>query len=215
MNAEDNKPMEYQGRTYTKYEALQRQRKLETSIRAMREQIHLLEVAEVPEDDIINARCRYQGSLQEYNRFSKAMGLPVQRDRIYVDGWGNIGVGKTKKPVDKSAESGIMKLNRSINRKEKNIGAFSNLEISMHKKSVMQICKKYSIDTKGLTLKIQRSEKMLSMPFYGSTDYDNIGRIDLFPNAFINEEQLVRTIIHEKCHVLQLQKYGKNTRKRI
>ena len=96
MNAEDNKPMEYQGRTYTKYEALQRQRKLETSIRAMREQIHLLEVAEVPEDDIINARCRYQGSLQEYNRFSKAMNLPVQRDRIYVDGWGNIGVGKTK-----------------------------------------------------------------------------------------------------------------------
>lgn len=56
---------------------------------------------------------------------------------------------------------------------------------------------------------------MLSMPFYGSTDYDNIGRIDLFPSAFINEEQLVRTIIHEKCHVLQLQKYGNNTRKRI
>lgn len=113
------------------------------------------------------------------------------------------------KGVDKSGGSGIIKLNRSINRKEENIGAFSNLEISMHKKSVMQICKKYSIDTKGLTLKIQRSEKMLSLPFYGSTDYDNIGRIDLLPNAFINEEQLVRTIIHEKCHVLQLQKYGK------
>ena len=96
LNAEDNKKREYQGKEYTKYEALQRQRHLETSIRAKREQIHLLEVAEVPEEDIINARCRYQGTLQEYNRFSRKMELPVQRDRIYVDGWGNIGVGKTK-----------------------------------------------------------------------------------------------------------------------
>ena len=79
------------------------------SIRAKREQIHLLEVAEVPEEDIINARCRYQGTLQEYNRFSREMDLPVQRDRIYVDGWGNMSVGKSTKGVDKSGESGIIK----------------------------------------------------------------------------------------------------------
>lgn len=65
------------------------------------------------------------------------------------------------KGVDKSGESGIINLDRSINRKEKNIGAFSNLEISMHKKSVMKICKKYSIYTKGLTLKIQRSKNVI------------------------------------------------------
>lgn len=29
------------------------------------------------------------------------------------------------------------------------------------------------------------------------------------PNAFIDEEQLVKTILHEKCHVEQLRKYGK------
>ena len=50
---------------------------------------------------------------------------------------------------------------------------------------------------------------MLGTDFFGSTDYDNIGRIDLFPNAFIDEEQLVRTILHEKCHYKQLVKYGK------
>ena len=43
----------------------------------------------------------------------------------------------------------------------------------------------------------------------GCTDYDNIGRIDLFPNAFIDEEQLMRTLVHEKCHVQQLKEYGK------
>lgn len=103
MNAEDNRKREYQGKTYTKYEALQRQRRLETTIRAKREEIHLLEIAEVDEGDIINARCRYRGALQEYNRFSRAMDLPVQRDRIYIDGWGNIGVGKYKASSDKAA----------------------------------------------------------------------------------------------------------------
>lgn len=50
---------------------------------------------------------------------------------------------------------------------------------------------------------------MITLPFYGSTDYNDIGRIDLFPNAFSDEEQLIRTVIHEKCHVKQLKKYGK------
>ena len=44
------------------------------------------------------------------------------------------------------------------------------------------------------------------MPLYGSTDYNSIGRIDLFPNAFTSEEELIKTILHEKCHVLQLKK---------
>lgn len=43
----------------------------------------------------------------------------------------------------------------------------------------------------------------------GLTDYNGIGRIDLFPNAFSDEEQLIRTVIHEECHVKQLKKYGK------
>ena len=43
----------------------------------------------------------------------------------------------------------------------------------------------------------------------GATDYYNIGRIDLFPCAFRNEEQILRTIIHEKAHVKQLKKYGR------
>lgn len=37
------------------------------------------------------------------------MDIPQQRERVTVDGLGNIGVGKYKKAVDKSAESGIIK----------------------------------------------------------------------------------------------------------
>ncbi|MEE0980747.1 MAG: phage minor capsid protein [Acutalibacteraceae bacterium] len=100
-------------------------------------------------------------------------------------------------------------LTRRANRKEANIGAFSGLSIPMQKREVLRICKKYGIDTHGLTFKIQRSEKFLALNFYGCADYDDIGRIDLMPNAFINEEQMVKTILHEKCHVEQLRKYGK------
>ena len=41
------------------------------------------------------------------------------------------------------------------------------------------------------------------------TAYENVGRIDLTPRAFENEEELIRTVIHERLHVKQLLKYGK------
>lgn len=90
---------------------------------------------------------------------------------------------------------------RNFDRKEKNSGAFSGLKVPMQKKAVKQVCNKYNYDISGSTIKIQRSESMLATFLYGSTDYDNIGRIDLFPNAFVDEEELIKTIIHEKCHV--------------
>ncbi len=108
MNAEENKPVKYGDKEYTKYEALQRQRKLETAMRAQRQKIHLLEEAGADKEDIINARCRYRGTSQEYTRFSKAMGLPQQRERVNADGLGNIGVGKYSKAVDKNEKYGIM-----------------------------------------------------------------------------------------------------------
>lgn len=96
MKAEENTPCEYGGKQYTKYEALQRQRRLETTMRAQRQQIKLLQEGGVNEEDIINARCRYRGTSAEYARFSNAMNLPQQRGRVTVDGLGNIGVGKLK-----------------------------------------------------------------------------------------------------------------------
>lgn len=96
MNREENIPKEFNGKQYTKYEALQRQRSLETAMRAQRQKIKLLEDGGAAEEDIINARARYRVTSAEYTRFSKAMGLPQQRERVTVDGLGNIGVGKIK-----------------------------------------------------------------------------------------------------------------------
>ncbi len=193
MMAEENTPKDYLGKEYTAYEALQKQRQMETAMRKTRQDIKLLQEGKAGKDAVTVKRCRYQVQMQQYKSFSKAMGLPEQMQRVYHDGLGRVASGPLPRPK----------------RKEANIGGLKNLQIPVQKRYVEKIASKYGLKIQDLSIKIQRSEDMLKLPFCGSTDYDNIGRIDLLPNAFQDEETLVRTIIHERCHVLQLKKYGK------
>lgn len=129
MNAEDNTPREYNGKQYTKYEALQRQRTLETRMRAERQKVNRLIEGGADEQDIINARIKYRGTSDEYVKFSRAMNLPQQRQRVTVDGLRNIGDIKEQKsdniantkPVEKSAESGIILDKDLLNRDYKEL----------------------------------------------------------------------------------------------
>lgn len=194
MIQEENRPKRYQGKEYTTYTALQRQRKLELQMRTQRQEIALLKEGDGSSLDILAAQSRYRYTMNEYVEFSNAMKLPQQMERVYMDGLGKVGKSGT-----------IPKPKRRV----KNIGSFEKLEIPMQKRAVERLAKKYGVKIDDLSIRIQREEAMLEMPFLGSTDYDNIGRIDLFPNAFIDEETILRTIIHERCHVLQLRKYGK------
>ena len=116
MNEEENTPTEYNGKKYTKYEALQRQRRLETTMRAQRQEIKLLQEGGADEDDITIASGKYQTTSSEYTRFSEAMSLLQQRERVTIDELDDIGQGKytksTKtdsKSVAKSGGSGIIK----------------------------------------------------------------------------------------------------------
>lgn len=119
MNEEENTPKEYNGRQYTAYEAQQRQRRLETAMRADRQQIELLTQGGADYDTITGAKVRYFQRQDEYVKFSKAMGLPEQWERITVDGKNALGSKLTKKAesvnkitaesVAKSGKSGIIK----------------------------------------------------------------------------------------------------------
>lgn len=86
IHDQENTPKTYNGKEYTTYEALQRQRQLETRARKYREDVHLLQKGDGSEDDILAKKARYQGTLQEYRAFSKKMDLPMQKERIYQDG---------------------------------------------------------------------------------------------------------------------------------
>lgn len=90
QNRKENTPKEFNGKEYTLYEAKQRQRQMETAMRAQREKVQLLKDGDADPDDVMLARAKYQGRLNEYSRFSRKMGLKEERERIYYDMRGHI-----------------------------------------------------------------------------------------------------------------------------
>ncbi len=84
----------FRGRGYNAYEATQKQRYMETAMRAQREKVKLLQQGGADSDEIMLARCKYQAMLDEYKEFSKKMKLPEQRERIYYDLRGRVAPSK-------------------------------------------------------------------------------------------------------------------------
>lgn len=119
MNEDENAPKEYNGKEYTAYEAQQKQRQLETAMRADRQKIELLTQGGANDDTITGAKVRYFQRQDEYVKFSKAMGLPEQWERVTVNGKNALGSKLPKKAgsvnkitaesVAKSGKSGIIK----------------------------------------------------------------------------------------------------------
>ena len=90
QNKKDNTPKSFDGKEYTAYEARQKQRKMETAMRAQRQKVKLMESGGADKDEIMLHKAKYQTQLGEYARFSKRMGLKQQRERIYLDMRGRV-----------------------------------------------------------------------------------------------------------------------------
>lgn len=146
MNEEENTPKEYNGKEYTAYEAQQRQRQLETAMRADRQKIELLTQGGADDDTITGAKAKYFQRQDEYVKFSKAMNLPQQWERITVNGQNALGSKLPKKAgsvnkisddkVAKSAESGI------INKKTTTVDA-NNILIIANSSPTIQDTKEF------------------------------------------------------------------------
>lgn len=89
-NEEEVEPKIFDGKGYTLYEAKQRQRQMETAMRAQREKVRLLQYGGVDQDEIILHKAKYQGQLNEYSRFCRKMSLTEERERIYLDMRGKV-----------------------------------------------------------------------------------------------------------------------------
>ena len=90
QNRKENEPREFLGKEYTLYEAKQRQRQMETAMRAQREKVKLLQAGGADQDEVILHKEKYQGQLNEYSRFCRKMSLTEERERIYLDMMGKI-----------------------------------------------------------------------------------------------------------------------------
>lgn len=84
QNRREAIPRSFRGKEYNAYEATQKQRQMETAMRARREQVQLLRTAGADKEDITIAQCKYQAQLEQYRSFSAAMGLEEQMERVYT-----------------------------------------------------------------------------------------------------------------------------------
>lgn len=76
----DPPPFEFEGKTYTAYEATQKQRQIESEIRKWKRR----KAGSVTDEDKSAAGARLRRLNKKYREFSKAAGLPEQRDRLKV-----------------------------------------------------------------------------------------------------------------------------------
>ena len=79
----DKEPFEYQGKTYTAYEATQQQRRIERTIRKLKRE-HAAYKAVGLEEDSQDTEIRIRRLNAEYKAFSKAANLPEQTERMKV-----------------------------------------------------------------------------------------------------------------------------------
>ena len=90
---------------------------METAMRAQRQKVRLLQKGEADKDVILNERIKYNGQLYEYTKFSNKMNLKMQKQRIYQDGLGAVGIRGKTPPLRKSYKnkhsSGIIRVERT------------------------------------------------------------------------------------------------------
>lgn len=125
-NEEEAEPKTFDGKEYTLYEAKQRQRQMETAMRAQREKVKLLQAGGADPDEIILQKAKYQGQLNEYSRFCRKMGLTEERERIYLDMRGRVAPDARKMSLNdtsdkwkRAARSELKKDEESLSWREK------------------------------------------------------------------------------------------------
>lgn len=84
QNRKENAKKAFNGKEYDTYGAIQYQRKLERTIRKLKEDIKLLEKAKTDPNDISAAKIRLRVTSKTYTDLSKEMDIPQQLERIYA-----------------------------------------------------------------------------------------------------------------------------------
>lgn len=91
----DPPPFQYEGKTYTAYEATQQQRKIERSIRSAKRKLIGFDAAG-DKEAYTTASVKLRGLRDSYSNFSKAANLPTQDDRHRVVGFGRKEAAKAR-----------------------------------------------------------------------------------------------------------------------
>ncbi|MCI8714327.1 MAG: hypothetical protein HFF66_00830 [Oscillospiraceae bacterium] len=106
MKPENRPKTVFEGRKYDDYQATQKQRQIERTVRKLKRRKTAFEAAGLTEEaEAANIRLRRLN--QEYKTFSRAAGLPEQRERMRVAYPDDAGINR--KFLEKRSESGILR----------------------------------------------------------------------------------------------------------
>ena len=180
----DPPPFEYEGKTYTYYEATQRQRYMERSMRKTKREI-LAADATGDKDRFTEKSVLLRRQREEYGKFSKAAGLLTQNQRTQVDGFGHSQAGKAvwaAKGNQKPLENKI-----SSNSKHNDTNAHTGLTNKTYSATIKSINGGSKLFTEENRIKMLQHERIISGNKYekaiiyksdGSIDFQKKGDID-------------------------------------
>lgn len=99
---------------------------------------------------------------------------------------------------------------RELYRRAGNSGVFADLPEKMSRKHIRDVAEEFNISLEHVIIIIDKDKEKLKHSFFfaGRADHQQIGRIDFFPKAFRSKEELVRTLYHERLHVMQFREHG-------
>ena len=209
----DPPPVTVNGRTYTYYEAEQRQREMERTIRKTKREIIAAE-ASGDNDQFTAKSVLLRRQREQYSEFSKAAGLLTRNERTQVYGYGRSAGSKSSWAARKAKASTNILTNSSgsgmIN-KAKAIDMFNDSEISLNSPiTTKQIIDELATTNIGrITLKdienLSECIKLTNAPKSGGVRGEQLGdEITIYLSNCKNVKWAARTVIHEITH----HKYG-------
>ncbi len=106
----DPPPFEFEGRIYTSYGATQKQRQIERTVRKLKRRKTAFEAAGLKEEAQA-ANIRLRRLSKEYREFSRAAGLPEQRERMKMSYVDDASKAEAAQILEKRSKSGIIEAN--------------------------------------------------------------------------------------------------------
>lgn len=206
----DPPPFEYNGKTYTYYEATQRQRAMERSMRKTKREILAADATD-DKDSFAEKSVLLRRQKEEYGRFSKAAGLSVRNERAQVGGFGHSQASravwaerKAKSGLDNGSRSGIINNAKTFN-------IFNDHDVPSNAPITTQhiVDELTSTNIGRQTLKyIENLPEQIKLTYTAKGDNirgEQIGdEITVFLGNCKNTKWAARTVIHEVTH----HKYG-------
>lgn len=211
-NARESQKRTFKGKEYDGYEAVQKQRQMETSMRAQRQKVRLLEAGGADKEDIIIAKARYQGQLQEYKEFSDLMGLTPQIERVYVDGLGRVAnTGNFyKKAVKDNPNYGIMELQR--NKLKRGSIAISQEQIDGILKNELS---GISFSANPVYNPRIASQGKTTIGFFLWGEYKGVVKMEIGKQLAEGKENIIDSLLHEELEARLAKRLGREAMEKL